>query len=161
MAFFTPLFRSRRDGDRLLGGGQIVLIGLITWLAPALVGGSMILLITVLGMTTSPEPVAGVIGAYGGMLVLAPFVGIFVVPAALVVGMWALRLGVAGWASALIAGTGVPLAVAGLIDWSDQTAAAVMAVIALTPVIVLHVLVLWSATRWLCPDALIPPAEGA
>lgn len=134
------------------------IIGLITWLAPVFFALPAIL---VLGDSANGTGVAALdmVLVYSGMMVLAPFVGIITVPLALIVGMQALRLGWAGWAMALGVSVLGPIAIGALYQVFDPTAAAVGAMLALSPVFVVHGLVLWVATRLIRPEALLLP-EG-
>lgn len=152
--FFSPRFRSRLFGHRNLRDSKIILIGLITWLGPAA-------LILLLGL---PFLVAGVfndntiwqaITSMTGLVVLSPFFGIFAVPVALLLGAWAMRFGIAGWVSAFVASAMLPTALGVMYQVLDPTAAAIVPMLILTPIVMLHAAFLWCATRWLCPDALL------
>lgn len=133
------------------------MIGLITWLGPA----ALILLLGLPFLVTgvqSDNPAWLAISSMTGLVVLSPFVGIFAVPAALLLGVWAMRLGIAGWGSALVASVFLPFALGAFYMLLDPTAAAVVAVLILAPIVMLHAAFLWCATRWICPDALLPKA---
>ncbi len=152
--FFTPAFRSRRFGHRHLTARALVKIGLTALLGPAAIMLAVGLPFLLLGAQTE-IPAFQVIGSFSGLAVLAPFVGIYAVPAALLLGAWAMRLGFAGWAVALLASVFLPLAIGLIYQLLDPTAAAIGAMLILSPIVALHALVLWCATRWIAPDTLL------
>lgn len=155
-AFFSPAFRSRRFGYRQLRALHILKIGLITLVAPAAVMAVIGLPFLVLGSYTNNETLLA-LGSFTGLAVMSPFIGIYAVPVALLLGAWAMRFGIAGWGVAVLVTGLFPTAIGILFQLLDPTAAAVGAMLILTPVVVLHGVVLWCATRWICPDALLSP----
>lgn len=159
MRFFTPRFRSRRFGHRQLRAGKVLLIGLITLLGPAALLILLGLPFLVVG-TQSDNPVWAGIGTVAGLGVLSPFIGIYAVPFAMLFGAWAMRFGVAGWASALVVSALLPPALGAIYQVLDPTAAAFAPMVLLTPIVMLHAAFLWCATRWLCPDALLLPVSA-
>jgi hypothetical protein len=153
-SFFSPTFRSRRFGHRQLTAGAIVKIGLVTWLAPALVGLVLMLPFLLTGATPESVIAEGVL-SLAGLLAISPMVGIFAVPFALLFGAWFMRFGLAGWVMPLLVTMFGPLVVGLLYQALDPTAAAVGAMLLLSPIIILHAVALWVATRLFCPAALI------
>jgi hypothetical protein len=157
MTVFAPTLRSRPFGHRHLRAGQIVLIGLATWLLPALLGGVLVVAGTLLPGSEGPgDSVGEIIMGLGGLLLFAPLYGIMAVPAALIVGTIALRVGYAGWSIAL----GLPLLVAALlcvlILASGSPASELIVVWVLGGIVLIHALTLWVSTRLIAPDALLP-----
>lgn len=159
MSFFSPIFRSRRFGHRLLAAQKVVLIGVITWLAPTLIGGLIFALALYGYEPNNFDNPWTVVSTIGGMMLLAPLAGIMLVPLALLVGAWAMRFGVAGWATALIVAFLAPLGIGFLMQWSDPTSGAIDAMFVFVPVSLVHGAIMWIATRWLCPEALIAPSS--
>ncbi len=152
--FFSPAFRSRRFGHRHLTAGAIVKIGIVTWLGPAIIG--LVLILPFLMTGAEPEAaIAQVILSMGGLLVLAPMVGFFAVPIALLAGAWFMRFGLAGWTVPLLVTLFGPVILGLLYQALDPTAAAIGAMLLLSPIIILHAVALWIATRLFCPAALL------
>jgi hypothetical protein len=96
---------------------------------------------------------------YAGVFMVGLFLGVLLVPIALLVWLLALRAGVAGWATALAVTAGLPLAAATTTLFRDPSGAAVMGVTVFLPVVMVYTLTLWAATRWLCPAALLEPHD--
>lgn len=154
MNFFTPIFRSRRFGHRQLTARVVILVGLFTWLAPALLGLMLVILFSAVMPTHDfDSPLAVIVGA-GALLIFAPVYGVVLVPLGLLVGAWAMRFGIAGWGMAALVSVALPLGIGALVQWADATSAALGALIVLTPPVFFHAFAMWCATRYLCPDAL-------
>ncbi len=156
--FFNPTFRSRRFGHRHLTAGAIVKIGLATLLGPAAIMLAIGLPFLLLGAQLE-IPAFQAVGSFAGLAFMALFAGIYAVPLALLLGAWAMRLGVAGWGAALLAAFFLPLGIGLIYQLLDPTAAAIGAMLILSPIVALHAIVLWCATRWIAPDALLEPAR--
>lgn len=154
--FFSPAFRSRRFGHRQLRASHILKIGLITLLGPAVVM-VLICLPFLLAGTRSENEVWMTIGSFIGLAAMSPFVGIYAVPIALLLGAWAMRFGMAGWGVVVLVTGLLPTALGVIFQLLDPTAAAVGAMLILTPIVMLHGAIMWCATRWICPDALRTP----
>lgn len=152
--FLSPAFRSRRFGHRYLTAGAIVKIGIVTWLAPAMIG--LVLLLPFLLTFDTPENgIAQAALSLAGLLAISPMVGLFAVPIALLLGAWFMRFGLAGWTVPLLVTMFGPVLLGLLYQALDPTAAAVGAMLLLSPIIILHAVALWIATRLFCPAALI------
>ena len=100
-----------------------------------------------------------VISVAAGMLALAPLVAIYTLPLAVLVGAWAPRLGYAGWGVALSAGLCAPTLLGGLFQVLEPTTGSIGVGLLLTPFVLVHALVMWVATRWLCPETLLDPGQ--
>lgn len=153
-AFFSPVFRSRRFGHRQLRASHVIKIGFVTLLGPAVVVILICLPLLLLG-TRSDNEVWMVIGSFAGLAVMSPFVGIYAVPIALLLGAWAMRFGMAGWGIAVLVAALLPIGLGVIFQLLDPTSAAIGAMLILAPVVMLHGVILWCATRWICPDALL------
>ena len=90
----------------------------------------------------------------GSLLLFAPVYGMLAVPLALLLGAWAMRFGVAGWVVAIATSLVMPGAIGAVYQALDPTSAAIGSMLLLTPVVTVHAVLLWIATRWLAPDAL-------
>lgn len=155
MKFFSPTFRSRRFGHRLLTARVVMLVGLFTWLTPALVGIIALAVFSVVLPVHDFDSPWAVVGATSGLLIFAPVYGVILVPFGLLIGAWAMQFGIAGWASALVACFVIPLAIGGLFQWVDPTGQALGALALMIPVTLVHASAMWIATRYLCPQSLM------
>ncbi|MEX3014591.1 hypothetical protein [Gymnodinialimonas hymeniacidonis] len=133
-------------------------ISLITLLGPAAVMLALGLPFLLLSAQLE-NPALQVLGSFAGLAVMAPFVGLYAVPLALLIGAWAMRIGLAGRGVALLASVILPLGIGVIYQLLDPTAAAIGAMLILSPVVALHAMALWCATRWIAPDTLIAPAR--
>lgn len=156
MSILSPALRSRPFGHRQLRAGQVIGIGLITWLGPAGLGALLVALTVPFAPAQNPGLLFEIIGGIGGLLVFAPIYGIMAVPLALLLGGWAMRFGVAGWAVALGTAAVLPAVIGGLYQLMDPTAAAIGSMLVLTPFVLIHAIILWLATRLIAPQALLP-----
>lgn len=157
-AFFCPAFRSRRFGHRQLTAGVIVKIGLFTWIVPALFGFLGVGLIALLAPMADFDSPMAIIGIATGLLLFAPIYGVMLVPLGLLIGAWAMRFGIAGWASAVVFAVLLPLVFGAFFQWLDPTTQAFGAGIMMAPVMLVHAMAMWIATRYWCPEALLNPA---
>lgn len=155
MSIFTPALRSRPFGHRQLRAGHIVKIGLITWLAPSLIGG-LIIAATAVGFEPNNfDNPWTILATIGGIMLLAPLYGIFFVPLGLLLGAWAMRFGLAGWGVALLASVGLPMAVGLYFAMGDPSLEGWTAGFVFTPIVVVHAAAMWISTRLICPEALV------
>lgn len=162
MKFFAPTFRSRRYGHRMLSAGVIVKVGLFTWLTPALVGALCLAITVPFAPATDFDSPWSFIGAMAGFLLFSPIYGIMLVPLGLLVGAWAMRFGVAGWASAVCFALGIPLGFGALFQLVNPSTEGLGMGLIMAPVVLVHALAMWIATRYVCPQALFPaPPEQA
>ncbi|ABD56074.1 hypothetical protein [Jannaschia sp. CCS1] len=157
MKTFTPALRSRPYGHRYLRAGRVVLIALVTLLVPSLLGLAIIAGASFRYVASDFDNPWTVISTIGGILLLAPVYGIFLVPFGLLLGAWAMRWGLAGWVYALGTAVALPMGIGALFGASDPTLEAWQAGVVLVPVTISHAAVMWMATRLLCPDALLDP----
>lgn len=161
MSVFTPFFRSRPFGHRHLHAGAIIKVGLITWLMPSLVG-ALIIAATAVGFEASNfDNPWTIMATVGGIMLLAPLYGIFLVPVGLLLGAWAMRFGLAGWGVALLASVCLPMAVGWSLSLGDPMAETWTAGLVFIPIVAVHAAAMWGATRWLCPQALLQPDQLA
>lgn len=155
MSLWHPALRSRRFGHRHLRAGHVVKIGILTLLVPAIVGGLIIVWAAPWYDVNDFDTPWAVVSAAGGLLLLAPLYGIMLVPLGLLLGAWAMRFGVAGWVSALLATSVLPVAIGAVYQWMDPTTEAVGAMAILAPVAMVHAIVMWISTRLIAPEALL------
>ena len=153
VTFFSPVFRSRQNGHRYLTAREVIGIGVITWLAPMALGIALIVVSFAIGGSDPGAFLSGV-QVIGSLLLFAPFVGVIAVPFALLIGSWVMRIGWAGSGTAFLTSLFLPGILGGILPVFDPTSAAIGAMLALTPAVVFHAIVLWSATKMLCPLAL-------
>lgn len=155
MSFFTPVFRSRSFGHRFLTADIVVKVGLVTWLAPALVG------LVLLGITVPLAPAMDfdspwfLLTVLPATLLMSPIYGLLLVPLGLLIGGWAMRFGVAGWGMAALASFGLPLMIEGVRYLANPTGDDIGATLIFIPVVFLHAVMMWVATRFWCPRALL------
>lgn len=160
MRFFSPTFRSRPFGHRLLTSRIVVLVGLFTWLTPALFGLLMVLISAVLLPPTDYDSPWFALSAIGGFLIFAPIYGIVLVPLGLLIGAWAMRFGVAGWASMVTACIALAVVFAGLFQWLIPENQSFDGLVLFLPIVLVHAIAMWIATRYLCPQALHFPTDA-
>lgn len=161
MKFFTPTFRSRRYGDRFLKARDVFLVGLVTWLTPALVG------VLFLGVTVLLPPTAdfdspwAIVGIAAGFLLFSPIYGVVLVPLGLLLGAWAMRLGYAGWTSAVGSAILIPVGGGALFYLINPQTEGIGIGLIIAPVVLVHALAMWSATRYFCPKSLMDPEASS
>lgn len=149
----APPFRTIKHGDRLLSWRDwgVAYVGtVISVLAPALV----IWLFAILpGM---PQSVRDGALAIAGVLLFAPFLTLWLAPIGLLIGAVALRLGLAGWGTAILASF-LPAALmfAPVIATSDFEPVLLYGIIG-APLFAWHALAMWWITRWRKPAAFAP-----
>ncbi len=151
----SPTFRSRKFGHRELRARQIIAIALITWLVPPLLGVVSVFLGSLLDQGDPQGVLLGIL-AMGSLLLFAPFYGLMAVPLALLLGAWAMQFGFAGWTVAVGTSAVLPVLIGALYQALDPTAAAMGAMLVLTPLVVIHAVILWLATRLIAPQSLLP-----
>lgn len=154
-SFFAPALRSRPFGHRYLTGRVVALVALSTWLAPAALGILLILPALLIPTLQDADGPLAMIAVSGSLLLFAPVYGVVLVPVGLLLGAWAMRFGLAGWAIALGTSICLPLAIGAVFQWADPTTDAHGAFLVMTPVAVVHAAIMWCTTRYLCPEALL------
>lgn len=154
MTFFSPTFRSRRFGHRLLSAGVITKVGLFTWIVPALIGALGLGLSVLMAPLADFDSPWAIIGAAFGFLLFSPIYGVLLVPLGLLIGAWAMRFGIAGWASAVGFSVLAPLGFGALFQWLDPSVEHLGIGAIMVPVVLIHAMAMWIATRHLCPQAL-------
>lgn len=160
MRFFTPALRTRRYGHRLLTARVVALVGLFTWLAPVVVGGILVGVSAILMPNLNGEAPWVVFPVAGGLMMLAPLYGIILVPLGLLLGAWAMRFGWAGWGIAAVASVALPLVIEAVRYWANPTGEDIGALLIMIPVVVVHAAMMWIATRYLCPESLLPASAA-
>jgi len=150
---WSPVWSSRRRGHRALGVGQIVLIGMITLIAPAVIGGLLSWGLASGFRLTGTNAPEGIL-VFWQLIVLSPLIGLFLVPVALALGYGALAFGAAGSVVALTTSCLLCLvfhASSGGLTPGDHWESTLM----LMAIVLTYSTTLWLATRLICPEALL------
>lgn len=157
-----PHWRTAPLGHRHFTLLRVAGVFAITWLAPALIGGVWIGIFFGLSHVVLPAQEAlESIGTVGSLLLLSPLVSFYILPFALLAAGWAMRLGWGGSLVAALGGLVLPGLLGMLYQLWDPTAAAIGAMLVLTPVVFVHAMVLWLTCRMLVPEAFAGPKSAS
>lgn len=158
MSILSPAWRSAKAGQLALGTRQIVGIGAITLILPPMVGVMGLLIGRMFGQDMPAgdvSPAVDVALAFSALLAVSIFYGIVLVPAGLLIGALAMRVGFAGWIVAIGLSLVLPLGLGGLVRLSDPTSSAFGIMSIISPISGFYGLTMWVATRLICPRALL------
>ena len=154
----SPL-RTVKRGDAHVTWTDYLVVGVLTILTPAVIGGLIALSLNGFMNSTGSAGSLGKIVAFLAGQSMAPVFTLFIVPIALLVGRLALRLGWAGWGMAIA----VPVTLIALFMYLyAQTDTGYAPWVYVEPAQLfmlsggLHGLVMWLALRWRRPAALGP-----
>ena len=151
---FRPYWRTLRNGHRHFNLGRLAGVFAIAWLVPGLIGAVLTgLLLGLSHLIAAAENALAPFGALGSLLLLSPLASFYVLPFALLTTGWAMRLGWGGSGVAALGGLVLPVAFGAAYQALEPTAAAVGAMAVLTPLVLVHAVILWLACRFLVPEA--------
>ncbi|MEJ6394324.1 hypothetical protein V8J82_13720 [Gymnodinialimonas sp. 2305UL16-5] len=113
--FWQPVFRSRPQGQVQLTIRNLVKIGLITWLGPALLGGVLLAISSLFADLTDFET-GQAFSLFAGLLAAAVFYGILAVSLAICLFSLLMGIGWAGWITPLLLSIAISVAIGTILN---------------------------------------------
>ncbi len=156
MKFYQPLFFSRKKGDEVVLMTDLAIIGAITLFLPPSVA---YLILTLVGDTddflSSMNTLGSIAGPIAFLFVASPIFSIIALPVGIMMGLFALRRGIAGLGFAIFAAALPFLAIAFLALIIPPASEFPLIMLAMAPFSMTYGAVMWFALRWRRPSALI------